>query len=44
MKEEIPCWVYTTIPIFYLTGCEDWSAKEDSPQEGFTGLTTPHFA
>ena len=31
----------TMIPVFY---CEDWTAKEDSPQEGFTGLTTPHFA
>ena len=29
---------------FYSTGCEDGTAKEDSPQEGFTGLTTPHFA
>ena len=34
----------TMIPVFYLTSCEDWTAKEDSPQEGFTGLTTPHFA
>ena len=29
---------------FYSTGCEDWTAKIDSPQESFTGLTTPHFA
>ena len=29
---------------FYLTICEDWTAMEDSSQESFTGLTTPHFA
>ena len=38
----------TMIPVFYSTGwedwTEDWTTKEDSPQEGFTGLTTPHFA
>ena len=38
----------TMILVFYSIGCEewteDWTAKEDSPQEGFTGLTTPHFA
>ena len=34
----------TLIPVFYSTSCEDWTAKEDSPQEGFTGLTTPHLA
>ena len=46
-REFNPWWVNkscTMIPVFYSTGCEDWSAKEDSPQEGFTGLTTPHFA
>ena len=34
----------TMIPIFYLTGREDWTAMEDPSQESFTGLTTPHFA
>ena len=46
-REFNPWWVNkscTMIPVFYSTGCEDWTAKEDSPQEGFTGLTTPHFA
>ena len=36
------------IPVFYSTDwedwTEDWTTKEDSPQEGFRGLTTPHFA
>ena len=45
MKEVKPLLgMHATIPVFYSTGCEDWTAKEDSPQEGFTGLTTPHFA
>ena len=34
----------TMILVFYSTGCENWTAKEDSSQEGFTGLKTPHFA
>ena len=38
----------TMIPVFYPTGwedwTEDWTTKEDSPHEGFTGLTTSHFA
>ena len=52
LKEKFnPSWEYkpcTMILVFYSTGCEewteDWTAKQDSPQEGFTGLTTPHFA
>ena len=30
--------------VFYSNSYKDWTAMEDSPQEGFTGLTTPHFA
>jgi len=34
----------TMVLVFYSTSCEDWTAEEDSLQEGFTELTTPHFA
>jgi len=39
LKEEFnPSWEYkpcTTILVFYLTRCEDWTAMEDTSQESF---------
>ena len=39
LKEEFnPSWEYkpcTTIPVFYSTRCEDWTAMEDTSQESF---------
>ena len=36
LKEEFnPSWEYkpcTTIPVFYSTRCEDWTAMEDTSQ------------
>ena len=46
-KEFNPSWVFkpctacTTIPVFYLTRCEDWTAMEDSSQESFQGSQFP---
>jgi len=45
MKEEFnPSQEYkprTTIPVFYSTSCEDWTAMEDSSQESFQGSQLP---
>ena len=45
LKEELnPSWENkpcTTIPVFYSTRCEDWTAVEDTSQESFEGSQLP---
>ena len=45
LKEEFnPSWEYKpckTIPVFYSSRCEDWTAVEDTSQESFEGSQLP---